>query len=214
MTTTRRAFPVSPSRRAAQPSRRAAQFLVGVFGLVLLGTAVADEESRSAPERLPVVPAPHASLRAERLAGIDQAVEQALADRRMPGCVVAIGHRGRIGWLKAYGNRQTQPEPMAMTVNTVFDLASLTKPIATATSVMQLIERGQIRLRDRLSDHIPEFGQEGKERITIEQMLTHMSGLIADNPLGDYLEGSELAFEKIWALKLQAPPGERSFTAM
>lgn len=189
--------------------------------LVLLATVLAlgsvgatspslrGEEEQSGPHRLAVMLPEDVWLRSDHLRWIDAAVEEALEQGRMPGCVVAIGHEGGIGWLKAYGNRQTEPEPVPMTVNTVFDLASLTKPIATATSVMQLVERGQVRLRDRVADHIPEFDQEGKGRISIEQLLTHMSGLIADNPLSDYLDGEELAFERIWKLKPQADPGTR-----
>jgi CubicO group peptidase (beta-lactamase class C family) len=180
--------------------------------LVLLPMPAASafgDDSLSNPQPLPVVPPAHAGLRADQLKWIDKAVEEAIEQKKMPGCVVAIGHRGRIGWLKAYGNRQVEPEPVEMTVHTVFDLASLTKPIATATSVMQLVERGTVRLRDRVADHIPEFAQNGKESITIQQMLIHQSGLLADNPLGDYLEGEEQAFQKIWELGLRAQPGER-----
>jgi CubicO group peptidase (beta-lactamase class C family) len=189
--------------------------LMTVAGAVFLGCAGLEysclwgDESSQVPTRLPVTLPEEARLRGEHLRWIDTVVEEAMRQGRMPGCVVAIGHRGRIGWLKAYGNRQTEPEPVPMTVNTVFDLASLTKPIATATSVMQLIERGQVRLRDRVADHIPEFGQEGKEGISVEQLLIHMSGLIADNPLSDYLDGEELAFQRIWKLKPQADPGAR-----
>ena len=71
---------------------------------------------------------------------------------------------------------------VGMTTDTVFDLASLTKPIATATSVMILVERGKLRLEDPAAKHVPEFGCNGKEKVTVFQLLTHQGGLIPDNP--------------------------------
>jgi uncharacterized protein YbbC (DUF1343 family) len=96
-----------------------------------------------------------------------------------------------------------------MTADTVFDLASLTKPVATATSLMLLVERGKLRLSDRVAEYLPTFGQEGKDRLTVEQLLLHVSGLIADNPEADYRDGPAKAFERIDALKPTAAPGAR-----
>ena len=73
-----------------------------------------------------------------------------------------------------------------MTLDTVFDMASLTKPIATATSVMMLVERGELRLRDKVADFFPEFAANGKGEITIEQLLVHSAGLIPDKSVDDY----------------------------
>ena len=81
----------------------------------------------------------------------------------MPGCVVLVGYKGRIPWLKSYGSRQVKPDVVAMTADTVFDLASLTKPIATATSVMLLIEDGLVELDAPAARYVPEFGVKGKE---------------------------------------------------
>jgi CubicO group peptidase (beta-lactamase class C family) len=86
------------------------------------------------------------------LAGrIDQAVARSLDAGQMSGCVVLIGRRAGIVFEKAYGNRCVEPEKESMTKDTLFDMASLTKPVATATSVMMLVERGQLRLRDNVS---------------------------------------------------------------
>lgn len=144
-----------------------------------------------------------------RLAFIDKAVEEEIAAKKLPGCVVLIGRQGKIAWLKAYGNKQLEPEPVAMTIDTVFDLASLTKPVATATSVMILVEEGKLQVRDRVAQYIPEFAQNGKDRITVLQLLTHQSGLIADNALSDFDDGPERAFERIYALRPQAEPGTK-----
>ncbi len=144
-----------------------------------------------------------------RLAEIDRIVAEGLKSKRMRGCVVLVGRRDKIVWLKAYGDRQVEPERVKMTTDTVFDLASLTKPVATATSVMILIERGKLRLDDPVARHIPEFGQNGKQDVTVLQLLTHQGGLIPDNPLADYADGPAKAWQRIWALKPHVPPGSK-----
>jgi uncharacterized protein YbbC (DUF1343 family) len=96
-----------------------------------------------------------------------------------------------------------------MTVDTVFDLASLTKPIVTATSLMILVEQGKLHLHDRVVEHLPEFGQHGKEKVTVEQLLLHTSGLAADNPVEDYQDSPKKALERIYALDLQSEPGSK-----
>ncbi len=135
------------------------------------------------------------------LAGIDQG--------KMPGCVVAAGDRSGVFYLQAFGHRQLQPQQRLMEVDTVFDLASLTKPLATAVCCMKLLEEGRILLDDPVSKHLPEFKGHGKEAITIRQLLTHQGGLIADNSLRDYEDGVERAYQKIDELKLVAKPGEK-----
>src|SRR5207253_4531979 len=114
-----------------------------------------------------------------------------------------------VAFRKAYGQRAKQPTEAAMTADTLFDLASLTKPIATATSVMLLLERGKLRLTDRVVDHLPEFAPHAKDRITVEQLLLHTNGLIADNPVRDYNGGPEKAFERINELKPTNEPGTK-----
>jgi uncharacterized protein YbbC (DUF1343 family) len=144
-----------------------------------------------------------------RLAAIDGLVEGALADSKMPGCVVCIGRRDGIALLKAYGRRAVTPADEPMTTDTVFDLASITKPVATATAVMRLVEEGRLRLSDPVATHIPEFAAAGKEKLSVHDLLTHQSGLIADNPIGDYADGPDAAFERIWKLAPLHPVGEK-----
>ena len=141
-----------------------------------------------------------------KLQELDAVVAEGLREEKMPGCVLLVARRGTIVWLKAYGNRSVEPEVTPMTTDTVFDMASITKPVATATSVMLLVEQGKLRLEDPAAKHWPEFGANGKDAITIEQLLTHQSGLLADNSLNDYEENPQTALQKIAALKLQAPP--------
>jgi uncharacterized protein YbbC (DUF1343 family)/CubicO group peptidase (beta-lactamase class C family) len=177
-----------------------------VLFVALLPLHLADALSAAG---LPHAEPADAGMDAQHLGRIDEIVAQGLAEKRMPGCVVCIGRRGKIVLLKAYGNKQLKPTELPMTTDTVFDMASITKPVATATSIMLLVERGQLKLGDRVSAHIPEFAVEGKEPITIFDLLTHQSGLLPDNALADYEAGPEQALAKICALKLQAPTGTK-----
>jgi uncharacterized protein YbbC (DUF1343 family)/CubicO group peptidase (beta-lactamase class C family) len=144
-----------------------------------------------------------------RFARIDEAVTAAIGKGELPGAVVAVLHRDQVVFRKAYGNRAVEPAAEPMTVDTIFDLASLTKPIATATSVMKLVEEGKLKVEEKVTTYWPEFGAEGKDKLTLEHLLTHTSGLIADNPVKDYADGRAKSLERICALKPQAAPGER-----
>jgi CubicO group peptidase (beta-lactamase class C family) len=175
--------------------------VVLVTALVSCGTAAA--------ARLPRAEPAEAGMSGERLAEVDQAVNDALAARKMPGCVVLIARHGKTVFLKAYGHRSVEPAESPMTPDTLFDLASLTKPIATATSVMLLAEQGKLALDEPVSKYLPEFAQNGKETVTVRQLLTHQGGLIADNDVQDYADGAEKAIERTLATKPQAAPGER-----
>src|ERR1035438_2101703 len=110
---------------------------------------------------------------------IDRVIDDAIAQGKLPGAVVIIGHEGKIAYRKAYGRRAVVPEPEAMTDDTIFDLASITKVVATTTALMQLFEQGKLRLNDKVTDYIPEF-QGGKSGITLRNLFTHFSGLKPD----------------------------------
>jgi CubicO group peptidase (beta-lactamase class C family) len=88
-----------------------------------------------------------------------------------------VGHRNQIVYRKAFGQRCIEPQPQSMSVDTIFDIASLTKVIATTTAVMQLLDRGLLHLDDPVAKYWPEFGQKGKAGLTLRQLLTHTSGL-------------------------------------
>src|SRR5690348_12762018 len=118
-----------------------------------------------------------AALSAQTFSGgpaLDQVINQAIEQGRMPGAVLLVGHNGQVVYRKAYGKRALVPQIEAMTLDTVFDCASLTKVIATTSSMMKLFEEGKFRLSDKVTDYIPEF-QGGKSDITIRQLLTHFS---------------------------------------
>ncbi|MEM8946591.1 MAG: exo-beta-N-acetylmuramidase NamZ domain-containing protein [Planctomycetota bacterium] len=150
-----------------------------------------------------------AGLDGAHLERIDAIVAAQIEQKKLPGCVVVIGRRGKIAFERAYGHRRLQPTAELMTLDTVFDMASLTKPTATATSIMLLVERGQVRLRDPVATYLPEFAPHGKSKVTVEDLLTHQGGLIPDNPLADYQDGVELAWQRIWNLQLRSPVGEK-----
>ena len=158
---------------------------------------------------LPQITCAQAGLNAGKLAEIDGLVATAISEKKLPGCVVLIGRPEGIAWLKAFGDKRLEPEREPMTDDTVFDLASLTKPLATATSVMKLVELGKLSLNDPVSKHVPEFAVEGKEAITIRDLLVHRSGLIPDNAMADYADGPLKAKERLFALKLSAPVGSK-----
>ncbi len=149
------------------------------------------------------------AIDAARLEKIDGLVAGAIASGEMTGCVVCIGRRDGVVMLEAYGDREIEPARVPMTPDTVFDLASLTKPVATATAVMQLVEDGRLRLADPVATHLPEFAARGKEKITVHDLLTHQSGLIADNPLADYDAGPAEALRRICDLEPLAAPGAK-----
>ena len=180
-----------------------------VWSLVVAAAAWVVGMGLVAAQALPVVPPEEIGLAADRLAAIKPLVEAEIAAGNLPGCVVCIGRGGRIGWLEAIGSRQIAPVGEPMTTDTVFDLASLTKPVATATAIMQLVEDGKLRLTDTVASHFPAFAAKGKGKITVRDLLVHTSGLIADNALADYADGPERAIERIMELEPLAPPGEK-----
>ncbi|MFZ2088762.1 MAG: serine hydrolase domain-containing protein [Desulfobaccales bacterium] len=118
-----------------------------------------------------------------RFAQIEVAAQEEIDAGHIPGAVVLVGHRGRIIYRKAFGQRCLEPQPQPMTVDTIFDIASLTKVVATTTAIMQLWDSGLLRLDAPVAKYWPEFGQKGKARLTLRQLLTHTSGLrVGINP--------------------------------
>src|ERR1051325_8889943 len=101
--------------------------------------------------QVPVARPESVSVSSERLAQMDAVIAEEIAKKHLPGAVVLVGRNGRVVWRKSYGARALEPVREAMTTDTIFDLASLTKVVATATSVMILVERGKLRLEDPVS---------------------------------------------------------------
>ncbi len=143
-------------------------------------------------------------------AAIDAAVEGAIAAQSVPGAVVLIGRHDRVLFRRAYGFRQVEPDRVPMTIDTLFDLASLTKPIATATAIMALVERGSVALDEPLVRYVPECNGEDKRTITLRHLLLHVSGLPADLPKDDFARGRPEAIHRICSASLRAAPGTTS----
>jgi len=138
------------------------------------------------------------ALNAATLAKIDAAVEQALAEKLLDGCVVCVGRHGKIAFLKAYGDKKA---------DTIFDLASVTKPVATATAIMLLAQQGKLKIDDPVAKYLHEFDTPEKRAITIRHLLTHVGG-IAAGPGGDRSDPKEYR-ERLLNMKPNSQPGEK-----
>ena len=138
---------------------------------------------------------------------VDAAVHAAIAAKKLPGAVVVVGHDGDVAYERAYGDRAQEPVVEAMTTDTIFDMASLTKCLVTATAVMQLYEQGRFALDDPVARYLPEFGVNGKQAVTIRELLTHFSGLPPDVVLTDKWTGREEGVRRAMESTLDATPG-------
>ncbi|HEU4795667.1 MAG TPA: serine hydrolase, partial [Pyrinomonadaceae bacterium] len=149
------------------------------------------------------------SVSSVALARMDSVIADEIAKNRLPGAVVLVSRKGRVIWQKTYGSRTIEPAREVMTADTIFDVASLTKVVATATSIMILVERGKVRLHDPVSVYIPELKGEGRENITIEQLLIHRSGYAPDFDLRERWTGYDEAIKRLIKEPLRNPPGTR-----
>ena len=170
-----------------------------------LSTAASPAPSGS-PAALPLVAPASAGMSAAVLGRIDAAVAAAIARKDAPGAVVLVGRRGRVVFRRAYGQRALVPAPETMTVDTVFDMASLTKILATSTSVMALVEAGKLRLEEPVARYLPDFaaGGGGRAEVTVEELLTHRGGLRAGRPDGPLHRHARRD------LRAQVPPAARA----
>src|SRR5215216_6297454 len=173
-----------------------------LFVLILLA-------AQAALAQLPLARPESVAVSSARLAEMDPLIEEEIANRRLPGAVVLVGSKGRVIWRQSYGARALEPAREPMTPDTIFDVASLTKVVATATSIMILVERGKLRLSDPVSLYIPELKGEGRERITIEQLLTHISGYAPDFDLRERWTGYDEAIKRLIKEPLRNSPGGR-----
>jgi len=182
--------------------------LTAVLSLSLTAFAASPATSRRHARAVPAASAITTDS-SYNFATIDALIQEQVRPEGITGAVFVVGHNGHIVHQKAFGYRATSPRREAMTVDTVFDLASLTKVVATTPSIMRLVQFGQIRLDDPVSRHIPEFAADGKEQVTIRELLTHFSGLKPDLDLKAPWEGRETAFAMANEERLQAPPGSQ-----
>jgi uncharacterized protein YbbC (DUF1343 family)/CubicO group peptidase (beta-lactamase class C family) len=187
----------------------------GVF-ILIVACAVAISAAAQTGARKPAQKAgaskPKPSTTADqRLGALDRIFNQAVTERQIPGAVVLVGHDGKVVFRKAYGYRSLEPRREAMTLDTIFDMASLTKCMATAVAVMQLVQDGQVRLNDAVARYLPEFGTKGKQEITVRQLLTHYAGLPDDLDLKEPWHGRDTAFRMAMDTTPVYSPGSRFF---
>ncbi len=151
-------------------------------------------------------------LRQDLLAKIGPLVEKSIANGYYPGAVVLAGHRGQIIYRGVFGNKQITPTVAPMQFDTVFDVASLTKVVVTTTAIMQLIENGQLDLDAHVAFYWPAFAANGKENVTIRELLTHTSGLQAILPAWnvpqDQTQRYVSGLEQVEQIGLINPPGK------
>jgi CubicO group peptidase (beta-lactamase class C family) len=144
------------------------------------------------------------AFRPEKLSELDAAITQAIADGKCPGGVLWLEHAGT-AYHRAYGNRCVEPTAEAMSEETIFDAASLTKVVATTTAVMLLVETQQVKLAEKVRTYLPEFTGDGREEITVRQLLTHTSGLRPDLPPGGP-PGYEVTLGRVFRERPTAAP--------
>ena len=145
----------------------------------------------------------------QRFGDVDKIIEEANSDHQIPGAVLLVGHDDAVIYRKAFGDRALEPLHEPMTLDTIFDIASLTKVVATNTAVMQLVQKGEVRDNDPVSKYIPEFAQNDKDEITVRELLTHDSGLAPDLDLSQPWQGKDTGLRMAFAEKLQDPPGSK-----
>ena len=149
-------------------------------------------------------------FRADGLAGVDAVMERALAAKAFPGGVVAVGRDGALVHLRAFGRLSYDADAPEVRTDTIYDLASLTKVIITATVAMILVDEGRLDLGRPVSAFLPRFRGAGKDKVTVENLLTHSSGLDWWEPLYKDTKGKQAYVEKVEAMELKYPPGTKS----
>jgi len=177
------------------------QIRLSIALIVLLAQGIAAQLPQTAPAS--------DGISAERLSRMNAAIEASIEKKELPGAVVVVGRHGRVVWRKAYGARAVEPQREPMTADTIFDLASLTKIVATSTSIRMLIEQGKVRLADPVVQFIPEMKGEGRDAITIEQLLTHLAGFAPDFDLRERCIGYEEALKRLYHEPLRNQPDAR-----
>ena len=145
----------------------------------------------------------------DHLAGIEEIIQKAISKKELPGAVVLVGHKGQVIYRRAFGHAVLYPKVIPMREDTLFDVASLTKVVATTSAIMKLFEEGKLALQDPVEKYFPEFGAEGKSEITLRDLLTHYSGLRPDVDLYQHWSGYAKAVELMAAEKPIASPRTR-----
>jgi len=144
----------------------------------------------------------------EKLKQVDEVVKEAIRDSAFPGAVVIAAHDGVVGYRKAFGTYEYDPYSRQVDVNTIYDLASVTKVIATTSAVMRLLDEKKLSLEDAVVKYVPQFGQQGKEEITIYNLMVHNSGLPAWRQFYNFCETPQCVLDSVYATPLQYQTGD------
>jgi len=186
------------------------------FASVLFGTAVASPDATATARRAPApaesrAPLPHVApesvgMSSARLASIDEAVRKGIRAGGFPGAAVIVGRHGAIVWERGYGTLDWRPGDAVDAERTLYDVASLTKVVATTAAAMVLVDHGKLNLDERVSHYLPSFNGGGKGDVTIRQLLTHRSGLPSGRDL-PHRDGPEAARKVVLSTSLERAPG-------
>ena len=149
------------------------------------------------------------ALPADARAALDRLVRGGIRDGILPGGVLVVTSSNGTLYRKAYGVRTLEPRPVPNDPSTLYEFASATKPLATATAIMLLVQDGHLRLGDRVSAFIPEYAQNGKHDVTILQLLTHTSGMQIDYVRSDYHSDAATILAHTYAGGLRFAPGTK-----
>lgn len=134
-------------------------------------------------------------------------LQRAIDAKHIPGAIIHVSHQGKVLFQEALGNKRVYPTTSPMTLDTIFDLASLTKVVATLPAILKLIEEGEIRLDDPVAFFLPKFAQHGKDTVNIRHLLTHTSGLPAYKQYYKEDLTTEQILEQIYLERLVYPTG-------
>ena len=205
-------------RKQSRPAKAIAAALV--FAAILSGAPrLCGAQSKDPDAQRPATTAQTSSTTNPDFTPITNLINDAIAAKKLPGAVVVVGHNGKVVFEHAYGGRKLAGEPgpngeltaEPMTEDTIFDMASLTKCLATATAIMQLYEAHKLDFDDPVAKYIPEFAANGKERVTIRELLTHYSGLPPDvdlkDPWGLAAPDKAEGYKRAFASPLTSTPG-------
>ncbi len=176
--------------------------------LLLVLVALVAPAVQAAQGRRRVSAASSSSI-AAHLRQVPGEIEKAMHQGKLPGAVIVVGHNGRIVYRRAIGYRRLVPQKLPARMDTMYDMASCTKVVATTTAIMQLFQEGKIRLDDPVSEYWPEFAANGKQDITVRELMTHYSGLPPDLDLSYDWSGYDTAMQMIVDTAPIVPPGTR-----
>ncbi len=193
-------------RRVSRAGRAAAAMLLGTTLAGLAGLAQAADRGSALPAASPE----EVGFRPDKLAEVDRIVEDAVSNGAFPGAVLAVGRRGMLVRLRAFGRYTYDPTAPEVTTDTVYDLASLTKVIVTTTVAMILVDAGRLDLDAKVSAFVPGFRRGAKEGVRVRQLLTHTGGLLWWAPLYEELRGHEAYLERIVEMDLDYEPGTKT----